>query len=101
MPPREGTYGLLAEFETPSDLVRAARLAYHDGWRRLECYSPYPIEEAAEAIGFHRNKVPLLTLIGGMMGAAAMFSMETWISVVAYHIIDSAMDHWVGANTLT
>jgi len=67
MPPREGTYGLLAEFDTPSDLVRAAQAARHDGWRRLDCYTPYPVEEAAEAIGFHRNKVPLVTLVGGLM----------------------------------
>ena len=84
MPAREGTYGLLAEFDTPGDLVRAARQAHQDGWRRLDCYSPIPIEEAAEAIGFHRNKVPLLCLIGGLMGGAAMFALETWISVLAY-----------------
>ena len=62
MPPREGTYGLLAEFDTPGDLIRAARQAYQDGWRRMDCYTPYPVEEAAEAIGFHTNRVPLLTL---------------------------------------
>ena len=84
MPPREGTYGLLAEFDTPGDLVRAARQAYADGWRRMDCYTPYPVEEAAEAIGFHTNRVPLCTLIGGLMGLAAMFSLETWISVIAY-----------------
>jgi Alternative complex III, ActD subunit len=84
MPPREGTYGLLAEFETPGDLVRAARQAYSDGWRRMDCYTPYPVEEAAEAIGFHTNRVPLLTLIGGLMGLAAMFALETWVSVIAY-----------------
>ena len=86
MPAREGTYGLLAEFENPGDLIRAARQAREDGWRRLDCYTPYPVEEAAEAIGFHRNRVPLVTLIGGLMGLAAMFSMETWISVIAYPI---------------
>ncbi len=84
MPAREGTYGLLAEFDTPGDLVRAARQARQDGWRRMDCYTPYPVEEAAEAIGFHRNKVPLVTLIGGLMGGAAMFALETWISVLAY-----------------
>ena len=84
MPAREGTYGLLAEFDTPSDLVRAAQQARHDGWRRMDCYTPYPVEEAAEAIGFHRNKVPLVTLVGGLMGLAAMFLLETWISVLAY-----------------
>ncbi|MGH9606170.1 MAG: DUF3341 domain-containing protein [Terracidiphilus sp.] len=86
MPPREGTYGLLAEFETPGDLIRAARQSRQDGWRRLDCYSPYPLEEAAEAIGFTRNKVPLLTLIGGLLGGAAMFGLETWISTLAFPI---------------
>ena len=84
MPAREGTYGLLAEFDTPSDLVRAAQQARKDGWRRMDCYTPYPVEEAAEAIGFHRNNVPLITLIGALMGLAAMFLFETWVSVWAY-----------------
>jgi hypothetical protein len=86
MPAREGIYGLLAEFETAGDLVRAARQSYQDGWRRLDCYTPFPLEEAAEAIGFHRNKVPLVCLLGGLLGGAAMFAMETWISVLAFPI---------------
>ena len=84
MPAREGTYGLLAEFDTPGDLIRAAQQARQDGWRRMDCYTPYPVEEAAEAIGFHRNKVPLLTLTGGLMGLTAMFLLETWVAVWAY-----------------
>ena len=80
----EGTYGMIAEFETPSDLVRAAQAAYNDGWRRMDCYTPYPVEEAAEAIGFHKDRVSLLTLTGGLMGLCAMFSLETWISTLAY-----------------
>ena len=84
MPVREGTYGLLAEFETPTQLVRAAENAYAAGYRRMDCYTPYPVEEAAEAIGFHTNKVPLITLVGGLMGLCAMFSLETWISTLAY-----------------
>jgi hypothetical protein len=50
----------------------------------MDCYTPYPVEEAAEAIGFHRNTVPLITLIGGVIGFASMFVFETWISVWAY-----------------
>jgi hypothetical protein len=84
MPVIEGTYGLLAEFETPSQLVRAAENAYAAGYRRMDCYTPYPVEEAAEAIGFHKNEVSLVCLIGGLLGVAAMFSLETWISLWAY-----------------
>ena len=75
---------MIAEFDTPSDLVRAAQAAYNAGWRRMDCYTPYPVEEAAEAIGFHKNKVSLITLVGGLMGLCAMFSLETWISTLAY-----------------
>jgi hypothetical protein len=84
MAAREGIYGLLAEFETPGELIRAALEARKDGWRRMDCYTPYPVEEAAEAIGFHRNYVPLLTLVGGVMGLAAMFLLQVWVSVWAY-----------------
>ena len=82
--PVEGTYGLLAEFDTAEQLTHAAKTAYDAGWRRLDCYTPYPCEEAAEAIGFHRNYVPLITLVGGVMGCAAMFLLEAWINVWAY-----------------
>jgi hypothetical protein len=84
MPVIEGPYGLLAEFETPSQLVRAAENAYAAGYRRMDCYTPYPVEEAAAAIGFHRNEVSLVCLVGGLLGVAAMFSLETWISLWAY-----------------
>ncbi|MGB7190358.1 MAG: DUF3341 domain-containing protein [Acidobacteriaceae bacterium] len=84
MPLREGTYGLLAEFDTPTQLVHAAQSAYDAGYRRMDCYTPYAVHGAAEAIGFHKNTVSLVTLIGGLLGAAAMFGMETWISVWAF-----------------
>ena len=61
-------YGLMAEFETPTDLVDAARAAYAAGYRKMDAYSPFPIEEASEAIGFHKTRVPLIVLLGGLLG---------------------------------
>jgi hypothetical protein len=55
MPLPEGLYGLMAEFDGPTQLVHAAKAAHHAGYRRMDCYTPYPVEEAAEAIGFHRD----------------------------------------------
>ena len=46
-------YGVMAEFETPTDLVHAARGAFEAGYRKMDTYTPYPLEEAAEAIGAH------------------------------------------------
>ncbi len=84
MPPREGIYGLLAEFNTPTELVMATEAARQAGYRRMECYTPYPVEEAAEALHFHKNRVPLICLMGGIMGLTTAFLMQTWINTMAY-----------------
>ncbi|HEX4021883.1 MAG TPA: DUF3341 domain-containing protein [Acidobacteriaceae bacterium] len=87
MPVREGIYGLIAEFNTPTELIVAAKASYKAGYRRMDCYTPYPVEEAAEAIGFDEpteKAVPLVCLLGGILGGVAMFTLETWISVWAY-----------------
>ena len=84
MPVFEGTYGLLAEFDTPTELVHATEAAHAAGYRRMDCYTPYPVEEAAEALHFHRNRVPLLCLIGGILGGSTAFLMQTWMSVWGY-----------------
>ena len=84
MPPVEGVYGLLAEFNTPTELVHATEEAYQNGFRRMECYTPYPVEEAAEALRFHKTRVPLMCLLGGVMGLTTGWLMETWINVWAY-----------------
>src|SRR5258708_32301193 len=61
-------YGVMAEFDTPTDLVHAAKSAYDAGYRNMDTYTPYPLEEAAEAIGIHDNKVSLIVLIGALFG---------------------------------
>jgi len=77
-------YGIMAEFDNPSDLVAAARQTYGAGYRRINGYSPYPIEELTEAIGFTRTTLPLIVLIGGILGGLGGFFMQYWIAVIDY-----------------
>ena len=91
MPPREGVYGLLAEFNTPAELVHATELAYRAGYRRMECYTPYPVEEAAEALRFHKTRVPLMCLMGGIMGLITGYGLEVWVNVWGYPLNIRAM----------
>jgi hypothetical protein len=77
-------YGIMGEFNNPSDLVAAARRTYEAGYRRINGYSPYPIEELSEAIGFTRTSLPLIVLIGGILGGLGGFFMQYWMEVVAY-----------------
>jgi hypothetical protein len=74
----------MAEFETPTELVEACKAAYSEGYREMDAYSPFPIEEASEAIGFHKTAVPLVTLVGGILGGLSGFALQYWINVIAY-----------------
>jgi hypothetical protein len=79
-------YGVMAEFENPNDLVAAARRVYSLGYRRINGYSPYPIEELSEAIGFTHTSLPLIVFIGGLLGGIGGFLMQYWIEVIDYPI---------------
>jgi hypothetical protein len=79
-------YGVMAEFEGPSELVGAAREAYEAGYRRINGYSPYPIEELSEAIGFTRSSLPIIVFCGGVLGGLGGFLMQYWIEVINYPI---------------
>src|SRR5256714_15641286 len=61
-------YGVMAQFDNPSQLVAAARETHTAGYRQINGYSPFPIEELSEALGFRKSALPLIVLIGGIIG---------------------------------
>ena len=77
-------FGIVAEFTEPDDLLRAAERVTEAGYRRVEAYSPFPIEGLAEALKFRRTWVPMLTLVGGVLGGLAGYALQYWSSVWAY-----------------
>src|SRR5258708_24004202 len=79
-------YGVMAQFDNPSALVAAARETYDAGYRQINGYSPFPIEELSEAIGFKRSALPIIVLIGGIIGALSGFFMQYWMEVIDYPI---------------
>jgi hypothetical protein len=79
-------YGVMAEFTTPEDVLAAAEHAYEEGYRRMDAYTPYPVEGLAEAIGFRRNAMPLIVLIGGLVGGLGAYFMMWFSATVHYPI---------------
>jgi hypothetical protein len=73
-------WGLMAEFEEHEQLLEAAHRAYADGYRRMDAYSPFPIEGLADAIGRGYTPVPFFTLLGGMAGGLGAYFMQ-WYSM--------------------
>jgi hypothetical protein len=76
----------MAEFEMPDDVVAAARRTYEQGYRKIDAYSPYPIEELSEAVGFHRTRLPILVFICGVLGGLAGYMMQYYLNAVDYPI---------------
>ena len=80
-----GTYGLAAEFVSPEQLVDAARFLRSKGFRKMEAYTPYPIEELDEIL--HKfNPLPAMVFIGGALGAATAWIMQYYIAAIDYPI---------------
>jgi ActD protein len=79
-------YGLLAEFEDPNALLAATRRAREQGYRRMDAYSPFPIEELHEALGAHDTRLPLIVLIGGLIGCIGGYLLQYWVAAIAYPV---------------
>jgi hypothetical protein len=79
-------HGLMAEFDDANALVLAAASARDAGYRRMDAYSPFPIEELHDALGSHHSRLPLIVLIGGLVGCVAGFLLQYWASAIAYPI---------------
>jgi hypothetical protein len=77
-------HGILAEFHTPTEVVEAAAKVHAAGYTKVDAYSPYPIEELAEALHLHHSHVPKIALVGGLLGCAAGWGLEYWAAVIEY-----------------
>jgi hypothetical protein len=77
-------YGFMAEFKQPEELLNAARAAFKAGYRKMDAYSPFPVEGVAEALGFDHTRVPLVVLIGGITGGAVAYGMQYYSAVWDY-----------------
>ena len=77
-------YGVMAEFDSPTALVSAARAAREKGYRKLDAYSPFPVEELNEVLHLHKNRLPLIVLIGGIAGGLTGYLLQYYVTVISF-----------------
>jgi hypothetical protein len=93
---RSHIYGVMGEFSTPEELIHAVEKVREAGYRRVNAYSPFPVEGLSEALGLKRNLVPLICLIGGLTGGLGGFFFQYWVAVITYplNIAGRPLNSW-------
>ena len=81
---RPPIYGLMAEFDLPEHIVSAAERARDAGYRQMDAFTPFPIEELTDALGIRHTRLPLFVLCCGIAGCLFGFFMQYYVAVVEY-----------------
>jgi mono/diheme cytochrome c family protein len=71
-------YGVIAEFDTPGELIEAARKVRDAGYNAFDCFSPFPVHGIDEAMGIKRTILPVLIFGGGLLGAVGGLLLQWW-----------------------
>lgn len=77
-------HGMAAEFADPHALLEAAHKAGVAGFTKVDAYTPHPVEGLADALGCHSTRVPLITLLGAIAGAATAYGMQFYAATIDY-----------------
>lgn len=86
-------YGIMAEFDTPTQLVDAARQVRDAGYTKTDAFSPFPLHEIDEALGIKRSILPFLVFGGGIAGLLSGIGLEVFVHVIDYPIIVGGRPH--------
>jgi hypothetical protein len=93
-PTQSETWGVLAEFDTADALIAATRRARESGYTHMDGYSPYPVGEVADELGFPQSEIGAVMFTGGLVGASMGFLMMTWTAVVDYPVNVTGKPLW-------
>lgn len=74
----------MAEFDTATELVDAARSTRDAGYKRTDAFSPFPIHEIDEALGIKRSILPVLVFFGGITGLLSGVSLQVFVHYIDY-----------------
>lgn len=77
-------FGILAEFDTATEMVDAAREIRDAGYKKTDAFSPFPLHEIDEALGIKRSILPFLVLGGGFAGLITGLSLEIFVHYFEY-----------------
>ena len=79
-----GSFGLIAEYDTPEQVLVAAEAARKAGYTRMDAYTPHPVEGMDDALGLPPTNLGFVVLAMGLFGAAAGYFLQWYSAAVFY-----------------
>jgi hypothetical protein len=73
---------LVAFFAKEKDLLGAVRVLREKGFAVVDAFSPYGVHGLEEALGWRRSRLPVVTFLLGLAGAAFKVWFEFWTTSV-------------------
>ena len=71
-------YGLIAEFETPAQIMKAAERVRDSGYKWWDCCTPFPVHGLDKAMGIRQTILPIIVFFMGMAGTCAAFVLQSF-----------------------
>ncbi len=86
------TYGLLATFEGPADLLHAAEKFRDAGYTKFDCHSPYPIHGMDDAMGLKSSPLGIISAVGALCFGSGAVLLQWWCSTRGYALVLSGKE---------
>jgi hypothetical protein len=77
-------HGYMAEFSDADELLAAARAIHRAGYRKVDAYTPYPVDDLADSLGHRFTAIPFIVLIGGIMGGLGGYFLQWYAMAYDY-----------------
>ena len=77
-------YGVVAEFDTPEAVIDAANHAREAGYKKMDAYTPFPVNGLDEALGMTNTRLGWFVLSMGITGGLAAFAMQYYANAIFY-----------------
>lgn len=72
-------WGLLAQFDSPGAILRAAREARNAGFKHFDAHTPYPVHGMDEAMGLGRSPLGWIVSGGALAGAITALALQYYV----------------------
>lgn len=82
-------YGLLAEFDTPDEIIAAAESVRDAGYTKWDVHSPFPVHGMDGAMGIRRTILPMIVFGAGAAGTTTAIALQWFTNAFDYPFLIS------------